>query len=105
MKKGVGSMFLKQVKQKEIPLEVVHTEELMEENKNAMRHLGFLPLSSIYHELKINQFLINRQRSRAMDYSLNDDMQLLVYTRILSPGSKLASFRQKENFATSFNCD
>ncbi len=90
---------------KEIPLGTVYADELMEENENAMRHLGFLPLSSIYHELKLNQFLINRQRSRAMDYSLNDVMQLLVYTRILSPGSKMASYRQKENLATSFNCD
>jgi hypothetical protein len=60
-----------------------------------MKHLGFLPLSSIYHELKLDQFLINRQRSRAMDYSLNDVMQLLVYTRILSPGSKRHSFAQR----------
>ncbi len=62
-------------------------------------------MSSIYHELKINQFLINRQRSKAIDYSLNDVMQLLVYTRVLAPGSKNASFLQKENLAGSFNCD
>lgn len=92
-------------KLKEIPLGTVHADEVMDEYENAMRHLGFLPLSSIYHELKLDQFLINRQRSRKMDYSLNDVMQLLVYTRILSPGSKMASFREKGNFATTFNCD
>jgi transposase len=89
----------------EIYLGSVHTNELMDENENAMRHLGFLPLSSIYHELKVDQFLINRQRSKSMDYSLNDVMQLLIYTRVLAPGSKRASFLQIENMAGSFNCD
>ena len=90
---------------KEIFLGSVFTDELMDENENAMRHLGFLPLSSIYHELKIDRFLINRQRSKSIDYSLNDVMQLLVYTRVLAPGSKRASFLQKETMAGSFNCD
>ena len=90
---------------KEIPLGSVFADELMKENEDAMRSLGFLPLSSIYHELKLDQFLINRQRSKSMDYSLNDVMQLLVYTRVLFPGSKRASFLQKENLASSFNCN
>lgn len=81
---------------KEIPLGSVYADEIMEENEDAMRHLGFLPLSAIYHELKLDQFLINRQRSKSMDYSLNDVMQLLVYTRVLAPGSKRASFLKKK---------
>lgn len=91
--------------QKELFLGTVYADELVGENENAMSHLGFVPLSSIYHELKLDQFLINRQRSRPIEYSLNDVMQLLVYTRILNPGSKKASFYQKENLATSFNCE
>ena len=90
---------------KEIFLGSVYAGELMQEDENALYQLGFLPLSSTYHELKLDQFLINRQRSKAIDYSLNDVMQLLVYTRVLDPGSKMASFRQKENIARPFNCD
>lgn len=90
---------------KEIPLGSVYADELLEMNEDAMKIMGHLPISSIYHQLKLNQFLINRQRSRAMDYSLNDVMQLLVYTRILSPGSKRYSFAQKERLAGSYNCD
>ncbi|MFA5536723.1 MAG: IS1634 family transposase [Bacillota bacterium] len=90
---------------REIFLGSVFEDEIMAENENSMRHLGFLPLSSIYHELKLDQFLINRQRSKSMDYSLNDVMQLLVYTRVLKPGSKRASYREKENMAGSYNCD
>ncbi len=90
---------------KEIPLGSVYADELLEKNEDAMKLLGHLPISSIYHQLKVNQFLINRQRSRAMDYSLNDVMQLLIYTRILSPGSKRHSFAQKDKLAGSYNCD
>ena len=90
---------------KEIFLGSVYADELMQENEYALYQLGFLPLSSIYHELKLDQFLINRQRSKAIDYSLNDVMQLLVYTRVLAPGSKMASFLQKENIARPFNCN
>jgi transposase len=89
----------------EIFLGTVNADEVMDENEDAMQHLGFLPLSSIYHELKLDQFLINRQRSLSIDYSLNDVMQLLVYTRILAPGSKIASYRKKDKIARPFKCD
>ena len=91
--------------EKEIYLGYVYEDELMDESEDSMSHMGFLPLSSIYHELKLHQFIINRQRSLAMDYSLNDVMQLLVYTRVLSPGSKRASYKQKDNIARPFKCD
>lgn len=90
---------------KEIFLGSVYADERMDENEDSMRHMGFLPLSAVYHELNLHQFIINKQRSKAMDYSLNDVMQLLVYTRVLSPGSKMASFQQKDNIARPFNCD
>ena len=95
----------KQEAEEDVYLGYVSTNEVMDENEDAMYHLGFLPLSRIYHELKIDQFLINRQHSKSMDYSLNDVMQLLVYTRILAPGSKIASFQEKERIARPFNCD
>lgn len=89
---------------KEISLGSVFTDELLEIGEDAIKLMGNLPLSSIYHELKLNQFIINRQRSLSMDYSLNDVMQLLVYTRILSPGSKRHSFSQKNKLAGLYNC-
>ncbi len=91
-------------RKKEIHLGIVYSDELMDENENSMRYLGLLPLSFIYHELKLNQFIINRQRSKRLSYSLNDIMQLLVYTRILSPGSKRYSYEQKDKLVGSYNC-
>lgn len=92
-------------KKNEIHLGTVYADDQMRENENALFHMGFLPLSSIYHELKIDEFIINRQRSLSMDYSLNDVMQLLLYTRVLAPGSKRASFQQKDTIARPFQCD
>ncbi len=92
-------------KKKEIHLGSVFDDEPLAINEDAIKLLGNIPLSSIYHELSLNQFIINRQRSLAMDYSLNDVMQLLVYTRILSPGSKRHSFTQKNKLAGSYRCD
>lgn len=90
--------------EKKMPLGYVSKNEQLEMNEDAMKMLGNIPLMSIYHELKINQFFINRQRSLAIKYSLNDIMQLLVYTRILSPGSKRHSYAQKDKLVGSYNC-
>jgi transposase len=92
-------------RKKEIFLGTISEDETMDVNEDSLQHMGFLPLSSIYHQLKIDKFIINRQRSLSMDYSLNDVMQLLVYTRILSLGSKIDSYRQKERMAKDFKCD
>ena len=106
--KEVAQMLTEKKKEEEalneIYLGYVNAGE-MEENENSMKHMGFLPLSSVYHELGIHQFIINRQRSMSMDYSLNDVMQLLIYTRVLSPGSKKANYEQKDTIARPFRCD
>ncbi|NLP19105.1 MAG: hypothetical protein GX376_08480 [Firmicutes bacterium] len=95
----------KEKRKKEIHLGSVFDDGLLVIDEDAIRLLGNIPLSPIYHELNLNQFIINRQRSPAMDYSLNDVMQLLIYTRILSPGFKRHSFAQKEKLAGSYKCD
>ena len=92
-------------KQKEIVLGTVHSDEVIQSDEDALYCLGYLPLSSIYHQLKINEFIINRQRSANVEFSLNDVMQLLLYTRVLVPGSKKASYEYKGKLAgTDFNC-
>lgn len=92
-------------KSKEIQLGTVTADEIMEPGEDALKLLGNIPLSSIYHELNIDKFFINRQRYLKMDYSLNDIMQLLVYTRILAPGSKRHSFAKKDKLAGNYKCD
>ncbi len=99
--KDLTAALKEEEKEKKMPLGYVSADEQLEMNEDAMKMLGNIPLMSIYHELKINQFFINRQRSLSIKYSLNDIMQLLVYTRILSPGSKRHSHAQKDKLVGS----
>ena len=62
------------------------------------KNFGYAALSKIYHELEIDKFLINRQRHTREDYDTNTIMKMLVYSRILAPASKKASYEQRERF-------
>ena len=62
------------------------------------KNLGFCILSYFYHKLRINDFLINRQRNLNIKYSLNNIFQMLVYLRTLDPSSKKYSFENMDKF-------
>jgi transposase len=67
------------------------------------KNLGFAVLSFFYHQLKIDGFLINRQRNLNIDYSLNNIFQMLIYSRILLPCSKKQSFEKMDDFFLNFD--
>lgn len=62
------------------------------------KNFGYAALSKIYHELEIDKFLINRQRHSKESYDANTIMKMLVYSRILFPASKKASYENREKF-------
>ena len=62
------------------------------------KNFGYAVLSKIYHELEIDKFLINRQRHSKEHYDANTIMKMLVYSRLLFPASKKASFDNREQF-------
>ena len=62
------------------------------------KNVGYAALSYIYHELEIDHFFANRQRSIQATYSMNMIMRLLVFARLLSPGSKKRTFEEREWF-------
>lgn len=70
---------------------------------NLRKNFGYAALSKIYHELKIDTFLINRQRHSKEKYDANTIMKMLVYSRLLSPMSKKASFDNREMFFEKTN--
>ena len=70
---------------------------------NNRKNFGYAAFSSIYHELEIDKFLINRQRSTKIEASTNNIMKLLVYSRLLKPGSKKAAFDNKETYFEKTN--
>ena len=59
---------------------------------------GYAFLQSIYNELKIPEFIADRQAKTDIAYPLNDILQLLVYSRCLNPSSKKKTFEGKGNY-------
>lgn len=65
---------------------------------NLRKNFGYAALSKIYHELDIHIFLINRQRHSKEEYDANAIMKMLVYSRLLAPASKKASYENRDMF-------
>jgi len=67
------------------------------------KNLGFAALSQIYHELGLGLLILNRSRTRNFDFSPNAALKLLVYERILNPGSKSAAQANKDWYFEDFD--
>ena len=64
----------------------------------ARKNFGYVALSAIYHELEIPQFFANRQQSLKIKYNMNSIMRLLVFSRLISPGSKIKAYNERGKF-------
>lgn len=71
-------------------------EEKLDPSLTYRKNFGYAILSRIYHELEIDTFFINRQRHAKMDFSSNNIMKLLVFSRLLHPASKKKTFESRD---------
>jgi transposase len=71
------------------------------------RNIGYAALSQIYHELELDVYFSNRSRKYKVQYSINAIMRLLVYMRVLKPGSKKKAHESRGWFfeKTDFSLD
>ena len=67
------------------------------------KNYGHIVFSKVYHELEIDWFLKNARRHKNFRFNTDAIMRLLVYSRLLYPGSKRASVLNKDMFFDSFN--
>lgn len=72
-------------------------------NTTYRKNFGHVILSSIYHELEINKFLVNRQRNTNIEFDANNIMKLLVFSRLLAPASKKKTFEGRESYFDKTN--
>jgi transposase len=70
---------------------------------NLRKNFGYAAFSRIYHELSLDTFFIHRQRHSRVSYDANTIMKMLVYSRLLAPASKKASFDNRELFFEKTN--
>lgn len=72
------------------------------EASSNQKNLGYIPLKEIYEELEIDEFLNKKKSGLKIDYDLNKIFSLLVYSRILFPGSKKETYEGKDRFLADF---
>ena len=65
---------------------------------NLRKNFGYAAFSKIYHELRLDSFFNNRQRHTKESYDANTIMKMLVYSRLLAPASKKASYDKRDWF-------
>ena len=69
-------------------------------DKNAQRcyNGGYLFLQKVYHELGLDKICRKIEKRHRNKYDLNEILQMLLFTRILYPGSKLSSLEDAKRF-------
>ena len=72
-------------------------------NETLRKNYGYLVFSKIYHELQIDRFLDNARRHKSFEFNSEAIMRLLLYSRLLSPGSKRAAHLDRGQFFDNFD--
>ena len=65
---------------------------------NLRKNFGYAAFSKIYHELRLDTFFHNKQRHSKESYDANTITKMLVYSRLLAPASKKASYDNRDQF-------
>lgn len=66
------------------------------------KNYGHVVFSKVYHELEIDRFLKNARRHEGFKFNTDSIMRLLIFSRLLHPGSKRASVLDKDRFFEDF---
>ena len=74
----------------------------LERGATNRKNYGHVVFSKVYHELEIDWFLKNARRHENFKFNTDAIMRLLVYMRLLYPGSKRASVLNKDMFFDNF---
>lgn len=65
-------------------------------------NIGYMFIKFIYRQLAIDKYLNEKQKELNISYDLNKIFSLLVFSRILYPGSKKETFENKNKFFEQF---
>lgn len=66
---------------------------------------GYLFLQKVYHELGLDKICRKIEKGHKNEYDLDGILSMLLYTRILYPGSKLSSLEDAKRFIEQPECD
>ena len=86
---------------KELTIKLDLTEKIQLYEKN----YGWKLLDEIYKHLEIDQVIRQKMRTTEVQFDVNDILRLLVFQRILNPGSKLATVHSQLELFGDWNID
>lgn len=72
------------------------------DKSSAPKNLGYVALRNIYKELNLKDFFKEKNRNSKIKFDLNAIFSLLVYSRIMYPGSKKETFDGRDRFFEKF---
>lgn len=67
-------------------------------NQSQVKNLGYVFLQSVHSSLKLPEFFKNKQRNTKIEYNFNNVIRLLVFSKILKPESKIATFKSSSMY-------
>lgn len=77
---------------------------LIDKNVRHSCNAGYLFLQDIYYSLGLNKICADISNKYKFEYDLNDILSMLVYSRIIAPGSKLSSLESAQSFLEQPKC-
>lgn len=73
------------------------------DNSSRSKNLGYVVLKKIYDELGLENFFNDKNKNLKITYDLHKIFSLLVYSRVMYPGSKKETFEKRNRFFEKFD--
>lgn len=77
---------------------------LIDKNVRRSCNVGYLFLQDIYHSLGLSKICDKISNKYKFNFDLNDILSMLVYSRIIAPGSKMSSLESAQKFLEQPKC-
>ncbi len=88
-----------EIREKTKPIQLsISIDQSLPVGTDNRKNFGHVAFSSLYHELELNYFINNRRRYTNAKYNHNAIFKMLIYSRLLYPGSKKRSFEKRNMF-------
>jgi hypothetical protein len=101
----VAELTRKETEEKREILVKYSPAKLIDKGEQRSFNGGYLFLQQIYHELGLHKICKEITRKYKFDFDLNSILSRLIYSRILFPSSKLATFQLSGKFLKQPNFD
>jgi transposase len=77
---------------------IVRKDAELLKNTCGRKNLGYAPILSVFCELGLDRFFVNRQRGKKFAYNTASIMKLLVISRIIDPCSKKRTYENRMRY-------